>query len=179
MQMALTAEDIGLSQDEVQSRVVEAIADQIVTTASCDDEGNVHKRRASFVTRMENTVESVIRQRAEKLIDSQLEAVIDKILSSGFQPVDSYGEPKGEKTTLRDMIKKKAEAFLSERVDKNGKTADRYADPVGTRLDVAMQKHVDGVCTATVQNELKTAVEAAKGKIGTMVAKVIVEKLLK
>lgn len=177
--MALTIDDIGISKEEIADRVVESIADRIVTTTSVDNEDGEWRRDSSFFNEMKDSVRKMVAERAKREIDSKLLGVLDEILGGEFQPIDNYGEPNGARTTLREMVKTRTLKFLEEKVNDKGNPVDQWTSSAGTRLDVSMKKAVAEICTATVHNELKAAVDSAKQQIGNLVAKTIVEKLLK
>ena len=143
-----------------------AMFDSIVRTTS----HSVFQKSSQEIT-------GAVRVQVSGAIAEKVGALIDAALEGGIQQHNEYGEPKGEPTTLKALIGKTGEKYLSEKVDKEGK-ASNYTN-VGTRLEYlvskAVEKHIDYKLKQEIEKAVKLATEQAQMKLGEVVGSLIVK----
>lgn len=102
---------------------------------------------------------SFLRQRVESIRDEEIRAqirpLITEALTKSLQPTGAYGEPKGEPTTLSEIIAKQALAELQTPRDQG------YGRQKRTLVHEIIGKEVDHKFTA----ELKKEIEAGKEQV--------------
>lgn len=167
--MALSIEELGITQEELQQRVVDAIV-----TSVCDD---VEEDGASrFFRELKLEVQKQVTARVSIALDASLGAAINDVLTGVYQPVNEWGEPKGKPTCLREMVQEKAARFVSETVDKDFKPSTYNAMP---RIDRLVKDHVEKAVGHEIKSCLDKAVEEEKARLQLKVAQVIVDRILK
>lgn len=167
--MALSIEELGITQEELQQRVVDAIV-----TSVCDDvEEDVASR---FFRELKLEVQKQVTARVSIALDASLGAAINDVLTGVYQPVNEWGEPKGKPTCLREMVQAKAARFITETVDKEFKPSNYDAMP---RIDRMVKDHVEKAVGFEIKRELEKAVDAEKARLQLKVAQVIVDRILK
>lgn len=115
---------------------------------------------------------------AKGKIEALLNEAIGDLIDTPFTPVDEWGEPvRKQSTTLRQMVKERAVGFLSERVDRDGKTCSYQS--VGSRGEWMARKAAESAIDYECKKELTKAVESAKADIKKRVADHITETILK
>lgn len=101
-----------------------------------------------------------IRKRVEALtyqeILVQVRPMLEEALTASLQPTDSFGKPKGEETTLREVIVKKVEAELKEAKPRDGGYHQRE-----TLIDQIVGREVAKV----VGEDLREAMIGARKKV--------------
>lgn len=173
--MNFNLQDIGINKDELKKLVVDAIIEQVTYTHSVDDEGNAH-RQERLIDELKREIKEIIQKNTTEIIGKRLNECTDEILNGPFQPVDNWGDKKGEATTLRDMIKKRSGIYLEEKVDSDGKLSNYNGHP---RLDWLISKIVKDQLDCTFKKEITQEVERAKLTLKNLVAKHISETLMK
>jgi hypothetical protein len=106
---------LNINEDELKAAIVESAASQILNNDS--------DLSALVVKEVEKRLNKIFADRAE----AQIQAAIDQAIESGFdheyQRVTSYGEPSGQKTTIRSELEKIVGCYWSQRVEaKTGKS---------------------------------------------------------
>ena len=164
--MELTFESLGLSKEDVAERVVETIAERILKETTYDEDGDPK----SFPSKVEKTLRELVQERVNKRVEEIAEAEIipkltDYIDNLTFTKTNSYGEPKAAPQTLREYLTEKAEKYLTEDVNYNGKTKSEEGynwSKNTTRILYLVREHL--------QYEVKTVLEKALKEANSQIA---------
>jgi hypothetical protein len=102
----------------------------------------------------------------DALIDEQLAPLVTEALNGEFRKTNSYGEPTGEPTTLRDEIARQVNAWLTTKAgDSYNRTGlTRLQQIVAAEVDKAMVKDLSGVIAAA-KAEVTAAVQAKGAEV--------------
>ena len=102
-----------------QEKIEKAIIEQAVAELARDDD---------LYDRVRNGVNARIDKLFADKVDALLSEVISKIVSEGFdrsyQKVDTFGNPQGEKTTIRQELERLVSNYWEARVDNKGRPTD-------------------------------------------------------
>lgn len=128
------------------------VAEQITAALIKDDRWN------SLRTKMLDIRSEVIRE--------ALAPVVEKALSETFQKTNSYGEPIGGETSMRQVIAKEAKQFMTQ-------PADTYNRDKGTVLQMMIRREVAAVLTTEVAEAVKQARDQFAGEIGKQVTSAV------
>lgn len=113
---------------------------------------------------------SGLKKRVEEVRDEEIRAAIAPILAEAIaKPLvktNSYGEPVGKETTLREVILEEARKIWEQPVD-------RYARDKGTHLQAAIRKEVQAAFAEEVAEAVRVAREAVAKEIGGSIADVV------
>lgn len=148
------------------------------------DTSGLHERiveRTShlLLERLQDTVEREARARILPAIDTALNTLVESAVTRVFTPVDAFGEPTGQKTTIASLLAKKSENFLSEKVDCNGTTSTSPFMNKQQRVEYIVGKVVKDALDAQLQKEVKQIATEAKAHAKAAVTKLLVEQLSK
>lgn len=152
------------------------------------DTSDLHERiveRTShlLLERLQDTVEREARARILPAIDTALNTALNTLVESAvtrvFTPVDAFGEPTGQKTTIASLLAKKSENFLSEKVDCNGTTSTSPFMNKQQRVEYIVGKVVKDALDAQLQKEVRQIATEAKAQAKAAVTKLLVEQLSK
>lgn len=122
-------------------------------------------------------VQAIAKQAAPKIIEAHLNLAIDNIVNGQYQPVNEWGEAKGPKTSLREMVQSRCVSYLNDKVNSRGETASY--DTVGTRAQWLANESAKKSFDVDIKAHVVKEIAAAKEQIKTMLGKHIAETLLK
>ena len=173
---------IGLTQEELQERVVNRIVDAVMYSHLADDEERGHAIESQFRRQIQEHAESAIDKAVTAIGDKfVVPAMKEYIETFTLQETNTWGEKTGKKLTFIEYLVKRAEAYSQEQVDSSGQTKqesrDSYWKPSTTRvsylidkylhyqIDIAM-KTVIGDANKLIVGGLEKAVKASLAEIG-------------
>ena len=166
--MELTFEQLGITPEDIADRAASKIAatmlakvvpdfddetgDEIETEQPTAFQEMIRKR---VVRKIEQAVDTV----AEQAVGADLAARLDAMT---FPQTNRYGEPKADPLTLREVIVRRADTFLVELVDHEGRSRDGYGTKQ-TRVTWLIDKHlqytIDNALTGALKNANEQIVE--------------------
>lgn len=169
---------LGIGKEEIFNRVVEQIVDRVVHSYPVDDEGNEYKRSSRFYDELTKYAKQKIDQKVEQLGDQhvlpRISAMIENLV---LQETNKWGEKQGAPVTFIEYLVKRAESFLTEEVNSDGKTqkqADGYSWRVAsTRVVFLVHQHLH----YTIEKAMKEAVQNANDTIKDGLEKTVKLKL--
>lgn len=165
--MALSIEELGITQDELISRVVEKICDSTLTEFGTDEDGNETPYPSSFQKRLRDAIKTCIDTKiaaiAEKHILPKVSEMVETIT---IQETNKWGEKKGEPVSFIEYMTNRAEAYLREDVNYEGKAkaeSNSYSwSKSQSRITHLVHKHL--------QYSIETAMQAAMQNANSAIA---------
>lgn len=163
-------EAIGLSRDELEGKVVAAITEGLLSEWASDEDGEgrtntplANKLRKLITEQIDKKLASL----AQKHVLPGIGKLVEKML---LTPTNTYGEPKGPPETLAEYMTRRAEDFLKESVDCNGRK-DSYSSSFN-------QPRIMWLVDKYLQNSIQTAVanslQSANTTLGEQITKAVV-----
>lgn len=148
MTTALSIEALGLTKDEIVDRLIERLAETLLNSYTTDDDGDsVHTGPSRFAEALEQKVMErvnvAIEEIAGKHVLPNVGAYIEGLV---LQETNRWGEKTGKPVTFIEYLVQRAEAYLTEQVDYNGK-AKRESDSYSwrgtqTRISAMIHEHL-------------------------------------
>ena len=179
-------EALGMTQEDLQQKVVAHLAHDIMTTTCMDDEGQQYDRNSEFGKKLHEAVRETIDKRvnqiAEDHVAPRIAEMIDEMV---LTKTNEWGEKKDEPLTFTEYLVSRAEQYMTEEVDYEGKTRRQVhgyswkADQ--TRLAHMINKHLHYAIESAAKEIVKGANEVlVKGLAETVKLKLeeIKEKLV-
>ena len=132
-------EALGITAEDLTNRIVDQAVDSLLNSTGFDPENEVETRYESRF-----------------------------IESADMKKTNAYGEAKGPAMTFKEYIASRAESYMSEDVDINGKNKVEAGDPYswrscGPRLTVLMRMYI--------RDSLETQAKAAVNDVNKVIAK--------
>lgn len=161
--------DLGLSEDQIIDKVVGQIADQMLYGKIGDlDYDDVDSGGS---TQFREAVDSLLRKRINQAVEDvakkhTLPKMTEYIESVCLQKTNSWGEKIGEPQTFIEYLTERADTFLSEPVNYEGKTKAESRGSMswskkGTRVEYMIDRHLQ----YSISTALEKAVSAANESI--------------
>jgi len=196
--MELTLESLGITQQEAVNRLIETLANRLLTSKGCgqtdDGEGEVYEFTA------ESPFGKALKEMVQQRIEVALAAIVEKhilpnveqyIENVTLQATNEWGEAKGKPATFIEYLTERAESYMIEKVDFNGKTKseEHGYSWKGTQTRIAHMIHrhlhyaIETAMETALKNGLSTIVkgieETAKLKLAEISKSLKVQAVVK
>lgn len=164
-----TLEALGVSPKELEERIVDQAVQALLYSTWSDEDGEEFSRASKFKQQVEKRVQEAVDEKIAALAaEHVLPRVGEMIEQANMQKTNGYGEPKGEPMTFKEYIAHRAESYMSEEVDFNGKSRAESKDSYnwrasGPRLTVLMKLYI--------QDTLEKHAKAAVSDVNKVIAK--------
>jgi hypothetical protein len=181
-------EALGLSQEEVQERVIRNITEQIMTGSFWDEDGNVEFCDSKFVKKLNSTIQTRIDRAIEAIAGKHiLPNVSTYIENIALQATNRWGEKTGKKMTFLEYLTERSEKYLSEEVNNDGKgkyEGDDYFErnwhgSGQTRVVALVHNHFRYTIQIALEKGLKSINDQIAGGISDTVKAILGEILAK
>lgn len=119
-----TLESLGISPDELGNRIVEQCVETLLNSTGFNPDTEEE-------TRYESHFKREIESRIQKAVDEKIAALAavhliprvgEMIEKADMRKTNTFGEPKGPSMSFKEYIASRAEEYMSENVDYNGKS---------------------------------------------------------
>lgn len=162
--MELNLEALGFTKEDLQQRVVENIAAQLLGDTYSDDEDHSYIK----ASQLQRKLEELITERIDEVVKAQAEAHIlprvnEMIENITIQSTNQWGEQKGTPITFIEYLVKRAEEYMVEIVDRdgtgNGEGNYKWSGRQ-TRITYLIEKHLHYSIETAMKEAMKTATSA-------------------
>jgi hypothetical protein len=176
-------EQIGITKEELIDRIVDKALGTAADYCQTGEESwadiplseVVDDKITKAIGNLVDKMKPFIQGRIETIMVSEVE----KVFTMPFQPVNRWNEPKGELTTIRDMISKEAEDYWSTKVDENGKVSGQYNSAKEPRAVFFARKVMTEYYEKELVQEVKNMASELKNRIPETIAGEITKTVLK
>jgi hypothetical protein len=144
----LTIEELGLTHEKLQERVIEAMADRLLRgTLKCEDEGEEYYAPDAMQKQLRDLMQQRVRDAIERTAAEHVLPRVDEMLANiCMQQTNEWGEKTGKAMTFTEFLVAKAEAYMQDKVDHSGKSKSEAGgwswDGKQTRLTFAVHQHL-------------------------------------
>lgn len=169
---------IALTEDQIRDTVIPLLVEQLAQNLDTD----------GFRHTLKNKVQETVRCRVDAVCDEVIAPLATKAIDELIlEETNKWGEKLGKTLTFREYVTARAEAYLAEKVNYDGKAKgeDSYSSWTGTqtRITHLIHKHLH----YNIDNAMKDAAQkiiagiapsladTVKLKIGEVVAKITVK----
>ncbi|MCQ9423445.1 hypothetical protein NRB16_07915 [Pseudomonas sp. LJDD11] len=154
-----TLEALGVSAKDLFDRIVEQAVHALLYSTSYGEDDEESTQASRFKQQIEKRVKDAVDQKIDAMFAEHVLPRVGEIIESAdMRKTSHYGEPKGEPMTFKEYIASRAEVYMSEKVDFNGKSKDESGDynwrETGPRLTVLMKLYIKD----TLEKSAKSAI---------------------
>jgi hypothetical protein len=160
---------LGFTKEELQDRVIDQIVQSVMYGRYADEDGDETFRDSRFKQQLEdrvqNRIDETINALAEKHILPNVSAYIENLT---LQQTNQWGEKKGASITFVEYLIQRAQAYMQEEVNFQGKTRAEDSgygwNKAQTRITYLINNHLHYSIETAMKSALGTATnEIAKG----------------
>lgn len=175
-----TLESLGINTETLADRIVEQAVEALLSSTGFDPENEVE-------TSYESRFKKEIQNRMQKAVDAKIAALAEvhlvprvgeMIEKANLQKTNGYGEPKSEPMTFIEYIVSRAESYMSEDVNHEGKSKAEMRDSYGwsssgPRLTVLMKIYI----RQTLETHAKNAIKDINAVVAQNMQKAAIEAI--
>ena len=163
--MALSIAELGITNDELIARVVDKLCESLLVEYEMDENGNETPVSSRFKTSLKEAVKKQANDKINAIAESHvLPQVTNFIEGLILQETNHWGEKTGKPVTFIEYLTARADAYMKEPVNYDGKAKDENSYSwVGkqTRITYLVNKHLH----YSIETAMKKAMEAANSSI--------------
>lgn len=177
--MNVTLESLGISKDAVEQKLVEHLAEQLLTEIQYDyDDDSEYRAKSSLAKKLDALVkqhiDTTINALAEKHILPNVASYIENLT---LQTTNQWGEKKGSPVTFIEYLTQRAEDYMQEKVNFEGKAKSESGvyswSGTQTRITHLVHQHLH----YSIENAMKDALKVATSSIATGLQETVKVKL--
>ncbi len=166
MAAEITLEALGLKADDIANRVVDRIAEKMLSrTYMADPDGEEDEQPTAFATAIQERVKARIDQSIEEVAAKHVLPKITTYLEGlCLQETNRWGEKTGKPVTFIEYLTQRADAWMKEEVNFQGKTKeeDSYSWRKNTtRVSYLIHQHLQ----YAIEKAMKAALQNANNTI--------------
>lgn len=164
-----TLEALGLDAETLGNRIVDQAVDALLYNKGFNTEtDSEYTYESRFKQQIEKLIKSVVDKKIAEIADAHIVPKIGEMISDmTFQETNGYGEARGQKRTFLEYLAHRAEFYMSENVNRDGKSKEEAGDyrwsSSGPRLSVLMR-----LC---INEHLEKAARSALTDVNKAIAK--------
>lgn len=182
---ALTLESIGLDQDKLAEKLVDRLAQNMLTSIGHDEDGHEWFGTSPFASKLNNMVKARLDQVVTELADKHVLPRVNELVEGlVLQETNRWGEKTGSKITFIEYLTQRADSYMQEEVNYEGKTKTENGgfswSKRSTRVAYMIDKHlhysieqamkaalanVNSSIAAGLEEATKTAIREVTGKL--------------
>ncbi len=172
-------EALGITAEDLTQRIVDQAVENLLNASGYDPENDTEVRYESrFKKEIEKRLLSAVDQKISALAAEHIVPRVGEMIEqASMRKTNGYGEPKGEPMSFKEFIASRAESYMSEDVDSNGKSkaeGDSYNwRSCGPRLTVLMRIYIRD----TLEAHAKTAVNDVNKVIAKNIEKSAIDAI--
>lgn len=165
--MSIDLAALGITQAELQDRVIERVCEQLLTGIGYDPEGEGEFTTASafhrqIQARIQAQITDTINAIAEREILPNVASFIENLI---LQETNSWGEKQGAPVTFIEYLVKRAEAYMQEKVDFKGMDKANSGSYSWTGTQTRITHLVHAHLHYSIETAMKEALNVATGSI--------------
>lgn len=180
--MEVTLESLGITKEELTERIVKRLADGLLfqEDQAADEDRDLYSysTESEFAAKLQEMVrekvDAAVTDLASRTVVPQITDIIETF---AIQRTNNYGEKRGEPVTFVEYLTSRAEAFMTEQVNSDGKTKEEASGSwyggKTTRIAYMIDKHLH----YSIQSAMHGAIATANASIVEGIKKAVEMKL--
>jgi hypothetical protein len=161
--------DLGIGKEELLNRVVDKITDQVMNSYYSGEDDDQIARTSQFARKLSERAEKAVDQAVNSIADKYVLPKVEEMVENlTLQETNRWGEKTGKRMTFVEYLVARAETYMTEQVNYDGKSKEESRDSYSfkgqcSRVAYMIHQHL--------HHSIKTAMEQALGNLNSTVAK--------
>lgn len=160
--------ELGITKEDLQERVIEKMADNLLSDYGCDEDGEPSRSHSSLRKNLDDKITECIDKSVEQIAEKHVLPKVAQLMEAVIlQKTNQWGEKQGKPTTFIEYLIERADFYMTEEVDEQGKTRKESSynfNPRQTRISHLIEKHlhysIEKSMKAILQDGNKTLVKS-------------------
>lgn len=161
--MNITLDSLGISKEAIEAKLIEHLAEQLLTEIHYDHDDDSEYRAKSDLARkldgvIKKHIDDTINALAQKHVLPNVSGYIENLT---LQTTNQWGEKKGAPVTFIEYLTQRAEAYMQEKVNFEGKSKEEnngYSwSGTQTRITHLVNQHLHYSIETAMKNSLAIA----------------------
>ena len=177
--MSTLLQEIGLTQQEIQDRIIDRLVSEICETRGCDEDGNeTGPFTSTFKKKLDEQVTAKINDSIANLFNAKVAPGIEHMVSElTLQETNRWGESVGKKISFIEYLVQRADAYIREEVDHNGKSRAEANDSYWRKNTTRVSYMIDKYLQYSIETAMKQALETANASLAKGINDAVCMKL--
>lgn len=161
--MAISLEELGLSQEEIVDRVISAAARKLLHGFLPEEREDGKPDLEPLAKRLKDYIRDAIEEKYNEIYEEHIKPGIGQLIDKlTLEETNRWGEKKGEALTFKQYLVQRAEHYMKEEVDYQGNTRNQKGScyswkKEGTRIAHMVHKHLHYRIASAMKEALKKA----------------------
>ena len=180
--MAIELDQLGITQEELQRRVVDAVAARVLTTPYFDADEDGEPIEGAKPSHLQNLLNAKIKATVDDAIGRLCEKHVLPLVNDGLETLiiketNIYGEQRGEPTTFIEYLVRRSEMYLAEKVSFDGKTQKENGGYSWTGTQTRLTHIVHQHLHYSIETALKGAIATVNSGLASGLAETVKLKM--
>ena len=173
--MAINLEELGMSKEELQERVVESCCRSLMNGyEEYDEDGERIEKPSAFRAEMQKLIKERLIQSVKELAEAHvLPNVASYVENVTLEQTNQWGEKTGGKMTFIEYLVSRADAYLREDVNYEGKSKVECGPYSFTKSQSRLTHLVDKHLHYSIETAMKNAVKGINSVIVPAIEKTV------
>lgn len=165
---------LGITEEQLIDRIVETTVQRLLTTVGLDEDGFEIESDSRLVRNLNELVKKLIDAKVEQLGDQYVKPVIAAgIESLVLQQTNAWGEKTGQPVTFIEYLVQRADAYMTEPVDYNGKAKGEGSSYDWRKHTTRVSHMIDAHLKYSIEVAMKQALADANASIAKGIAEAV------
>lgn len=167
-------ESLGISKEDLTEKLLDRLVEEFSTEVSWDENGNDTHRASNLAKKMKAEITSHLDATVHRLAEEHVLPRVTEIVEGlVIQRTNSWGEKTGTPTTFIEYLISRADEYMREDVDLNGKAKNESGGHSWSKSTTRITHLVNAHLKYSIETAMKQALATAnKGIVGGLEAAV-------
>lgn len=163
--MELNLESLGFTKEELQKRVINQLCKQFTSGLGCDEDSEEYLMDSEFGKKLKAVVKCHINDTIQNIAEVHIFPKVSEYIENlTLEETNKWGEAKGQSLTFIEYMVQRAEAYMTEKVNYEGKSKGvSYGSWTGTQTRLSHLIHQ--YLHYNISNAMQTALKDANSHI--------------
>lgn len=156
----LDLEALGFTKEEIQNRVVDQAVKQLLMCSTYNEDGDEVEISSDFGRQLKKAVKQKVDETINRLAEKHILPDVGKYIENiTLQQTNSWGEKTGKSMTFVEYLTNRAEHYLNEKVNYEGKSKEEVGgyswSGTQTRITHLVHEHLHFTIAEAMKNAVK------------------------
>ena len=161
--MSIDLQALGITTDELQERIVSRAVERLFEVSGMDEDGYDVIQSSPLAGRLEKAIKAAVDKRVGEIAERHVLPITGELVENiVLQATNQWGEKTGEPVTFREYLIKRADNYLREEVNYEGKSKAEAGNSYGWNKAQSRIAHlVHAHLHYNIESAMKEAVKSA------------------